>query len=349
MGQHLLKATALALLAASTKLAAAAEAGLWRQCGGIDYTGPITCAAGAVCKPWTDSYHQCVPGETVTRSTSLADTADPEVKYLITFGDSYSQTGFDPSSTKPSPGNPLGNPPLPGWTASGGLNWVGFLASELNTSTLLAYNFAYGGATTNATIVEPWQPTVLSFIDQVEQFSESIASKPEYAPWTAENSLFGVWMGVNDVGNTWWRPEYDELLEQIMDSYFGQLQVLYDAGARMFVLLTVPPIHRTPLMLGQPVESQQAEAAAIAQYNDAIATRLEAFKSQNGGITAKIIDTSVPFNTALDSPIEYGAPNATCYDEDGTSCLWFNDYHPGVEINRLVAQAVVDAWQGIFF
>lgn len=108
-------------------------------------------------------------------------------------------------------------------------------------------------------------------------------------------------------------------------------------------------IHRTPAMLEQSAEAQQGGAAAIAKYNDAIATRLEAFTSQNGGVTAKVVDTTVPFNTALDHPTEYGSPDATCYNEDGTSCLWFNDYHPGVEINRLVAQAVADAWEGIFF
>lgn len=288
------------------------------------------------------------------------------------------------TGAKPSPDNPLGNPPLPGWTASGGLNWVGFLVSQLNRSALLSYNFAYGGATTNASLVAPWQPTVLSLIDQVAQFSGSIADKPDYAPWTADDALFGVWMGVNDVGNSWWLEEYDALVQSIMDSYFGQLQILYDAGARNFVLLSVPrkfndippplflsppfpqrlfnqvspspkltprcaAIHRTPAVQAEPVEVQEAEEAAIAKYNDAIAQRLEAFKASNSGVTAKIVDTAVPFNTALDNPTEYGAPDATCYNEDGTSCLWFNDYHPGVEINRLVAEAVADAWEGSFF
>lgn len=105
---------------------------------------------------------------------------------------------------------------------------------------MLAYNYAYGGATTNASLVQPWQPTVLSFVDQVRQFSDGIAARPEYAPWTARTALFGVWMGVNDVGNSWWKADYDQLLGQIMDTYFGQLQVMYNAGARQFVLLTVP-------------------------------------------------------------------------------------------------------------
>ena len=177
-----------------------------------------------------------------TSAASSSATGEPDncsVQYLISFGDSYSQTGFDVSGTKPSTSNPLGNPALPGWTASGGLNWVGFLASQYNRSTMLSYNFAYGGATTNATIVPPYTSSVLSFIDQVAQFSGSIAKKPSYAPW-GDNALFAVWIGVNDVGNTWWLANYDQLVSQIMDSYFGQLQILYNAGARNFVLLTVP-------------------------------------------------------------------------------------------------------------
>jgi hypothetical protein len=155
-------------------------------------------------------------------------------------GDSYSQTGFNITSTKPNAANPLGNPPLPGWTASGGLNWVGFLASQLNKSTLLTYNFAYGGATTDAALVTPYAPTVLSFVDQVAQFTGSIASHPSYAPWTAANTLVGVWIGVNDVGNSYWRADETALLGKIMDRYFQQLQMVYDAGARNFVLLSVP-------------------------------------------------------------------------------------------------------------
>jgi phospholipase/lecithinase/hemolysin len=204
-------------------------------------TTPVTTSFST--SSWVSTSSSTFTTATSTRTSSSAlptNTGDPcSLKFLITFGDSYSQTGFDITGTKPSTSNPLGNPPLPGWTASGGLNWVGFLASQYNTSTLLVYNFAYGGATTNASIVEPYREDVLSFIDQVSLFSGSIASKPSYAPW-GDNALFGVWMGVNDVGNSWWKEDYEEILERVMDSYFGQLQVLYNAGARNFVLLTVP-------------------------------------------------------------------------------------------------------------
>ena len=102
-------------------------------------------------------------------------------------------------------------------------------------------------------------------------------------------------------------------------------------------------------MLQRPADSRAEEAGVIKQYNDLLAARLATFATANPGVVAKIVDTAVPFNTALDNPKAYGAPNATCYSSDGKSCLWFNDYHPGIAINKLVAAAVADAWKGKFF
>ncbi|KAK4155970.1 hypothetical protein C8A00DRAFT_41446 [Chaetomidium leptoderma] len=329
---------------------AADEAGVWGQCGGIDYSGPTKCVSGATCTAYNDWYRPPV------RSRG-GPQHHKHHQHILCGGHHQLLHSHHPHHLDahelnhqrgPSSSNPLGNPPLPGWTASGGLNWVGFLASQFNTSTLLTYNFAYGGATTNATIVPPYESTVLSLIDQVAQFSGSIANKPSYAPW-GDNALFAVWIGVNDVGNTWWKEDYDQIVEQTMASYFGQLQVLYAAGARNFVLLSVPPIHRTPAMLGESADTQKAEAASIAKYNAAITTNLAAFKTKNGDISAKIVDTTAPFNTALDNPTAHGSPDATCFNADGKSCLWFNDYHPGIEINRLVAKAVADAWKDSYF
>lgn len=102
-------------------------------------------------------------------------------------------------------------------------------------------------------------------------------------------------------------------------------------------------------MLSQGTSATTAEAAVITKYNDLIATYLANFKSKNGGVTASIVDTQAPFNNALDNPTAYGAANATCYNSDGTTCLWFNDYHPGIAIHNLTAQAVASALKGWFF
>ncbi|KAL0468415.1 cellulose-binding GDSL lipase [Neurospora intermedia] len=386
----------LAFMALAPALAAAADVPLWGQCGGIGWqSAGSACTSVATCTSFNDYYYQCVPKPTSaavittsskpitvsaaptttnkgsistfstsvkpssssTTSSSVPVPTSTSAKYLISFGDSYSQTGFDINGSKPSSSNPLGNPPLPGWTASGGLNWVGFLVSQLNTSLTLSYNFASGGATTNASLVAPFAPTVLSFVDQVAQFSGSIgASRPrpayETPPWNSENnSLVAVWIGVNDVGNTWWmsEAEMDALYGQIMDSYFGRLQVLYDAGARNFALLGAAPIYYTPSTIGQGATTVAAQKVAIAKYNSLLASRFEAFLEVHSDATGKVVDTVAPFETAIKNPTAYGAPDATCFNEDGVSCLWFNDYHPGVQIQKLVAQAVKSAFIGTFF
>ena len=85
----------------------------------------------------------------------------------------------------------------------GGVNWVDLDTTVYNNSLVLTYNYAYGGATINASLVQPFQPTVLSLIDQVNQFMDGPAKKPASAPWTSENALFSIWIGINDIGTTY--------------------------------------------------------------------------------------------------------------------------------------------------
>lgn len=113
-------------------------------------------------------------------------------------GDSYSETGFKPSSTLPSIGNPLGNPPYPGHTAVGGENWVDFLTTTYNNSLTFTYNFAWGGATIDAKLVTPGQG--ISLTNEVNTFLNKFASKPPSTPWQTPNTLFSMWIGINDIG-----------------------------------------------------------------------------------------------------------------------------------------------------
>ncbi|KAG8997923.1 hypothetical protein FRB94_007355 [Tulasnella sp. JGI-2019a] len=61
----------------STALLAVAVRGqvaVYGQCGGINYTGSTTCAAGSVCTYQNDYYSQCVPGTATTTSTTSKAT-----------------------------------------------------------------------------------------------------------------------------------------------------------------------------------------------------------------------------------------------------------------------------------
>ncbi|KAL4803367.1 hypothetical protein BDV18DRAFT_162931 [Aspergillus unguis] len=266
-------------------------------------------------------------------------------QHFISFGDSYTSTTFDITGEQPSASNPLGNPPFPGWTAAGGPNWISQLVGVYNSSLLLNYNLAYGGATVNASLVEPYTAEVLSFIDQVGEFIEYLVPDGN-SSWTADETLFAVWMGVNDVGGSWYQSNPDALQVEILDQYFEQLELVYAGGARNFVLLTVPPTERTP----QVTQGDNANytithlKAAISSWNTGLNERASNFATKHSDAVVKMVDTQPVFNDILDA----GGDMADCYNEDGVTCLWFNDYHPGLVIQDAVAQAVAEAWPAFF-
>lgn len=77
------------------------------------------------------------------------------------------------------------------------MNYVDLVTVQYNKSLILNYNFAYGGATIDAALVTPYEPTVLSLKDQVNEYLNSIATKPASTPWTSADTLFSVWIGIN--------------------------------------------------------------------------------------------------------------------------------------------------------
>jgi phospholipase/lecithinase/hemolysin len=226
------------------------------------------------------------------------------VKQLFIFGDSYTQTGFDPKGAQPNPSNPLGNPPYPGYTSSNGPNWVDFLTTTYNQSAIYTYNLAYGGATVDSALVAPYQPTVISMINQVQtQYLPIYGSHPASAPWTAESSLFAFWIGINDVGNSWWLNNVT-LYDTIFAEYSGLLDQIYATGARNFLFLNVPPVNLSPLILTQNDNGYAAEyeGKTIADWNARVVAMSNAFKANHTGVTTFVYDTNALFSKVIQDP-----------------------------------------------
>jgi len=87
----------------------------------------------------------------------------------------------------------------------------------------------------------------------INSFIPNEATKPSWAPWTAENSLFCkcplrnhsklikvTWIGINDLiygdGDT----------DRPLDLIFHYQEMLYEYGARRFLLFDIPTIERSP-------------------------------------------------------------------------------------------------------
>lgn len=342
----MLRLSALPFVALVLAPCALAQGAAWSQCGGNGWTGTTTCVSGTTCTYVNDWYSQCIPGTgspgttTSTTSTTAAPPAPTNANYWFSFGDSYTQTGFSPTGTLPALGNPLGNPPYPGWTATGGENWVDYVTTKNNRSLLLTYNYAYGGATIDANLVAPYTPTVLSLTDQVNQFLSGAATKPASTPWKSANALFSIWIGINDIGNSYYLSgDRAAFSDTLLNAEFALVQKLYNVGARNFLFVNVPPIERSPLMLAQAASARAAEKTVITGFNSKLAAKVSAFKAANSGVSTWIWDSNASFTTILNSPTSYGFKDATSYGS-ASNQFWGNDYHPSSYAHKFFGQDV---------
>jgi len=72
---------------------------------------------------------------------------------------------------------------------------VGYLTTEDNSSVVLSYNLAVGGATIDNTIINA---TVEDMATQVASFHSIYGNKPDAAPWTFDDAMFAFWIEINE-------------------------------------------------------------------------------------------------------------------------------------------------------
>ncbi|KAI6773014.1 hypothetical protein HG530_003972 [Fusarium avenaceum] len=143
----------------------------------------------------------------------------------------------------PSPKNPIGNPPLPGTTSSGGNNYITYMATELNDTLTLAYNFARSAAVVDAGIIPTRLNTTFTFGHQIIHFNDTIGHRPDYAAWTAENAVATIWFGMNDVPRSVLMNGNGSREQRLVASnrrMFELTEILYEIGIRNFVFIEVP-------------------------------------------------------------------------------------------------------------
>ncbi|GLA37213.1 hypothetical protein AnigIFM63309_004094 [Aspergillus niger] len=283
----------------------------------ITMTGIPTVTA----RPWTQ------------RPRAENSTTNPT--YFFTFGDSYSQTGFSASGTQPSASNPMGNPDLGIGTTTNGPNWIGYLTTTENASLVLSYNLAAGGATIDNALVPAYPGDLAS---QFRLFEDVYAAKPASAPWSAEDAVFGVWIGINDIGNAYYSTDAETYTPKLISRLESLVEEVYKNGGRKFLFLNVPPTSRSPLFLEQGEEVVKQHAEYLSVYNENLEGMVDDFTKKKGDVTTVLYDSWSFMTKILDDPTAYGFPNATCIDDDGTSCIWWNNYHPGMKYHLLQAE-----------
>lgn len=223
--------------------------------------------------------------------------ADRSFENLVVFGDSYTDEqnlGYliDNGGQWPPPGTVLGAVNKTG--ATGGYTWPRIAVDKSDAK---LFNFAVGGASCSEKIIyrqfDPIDgpfPGVLE--GEIPAFESQLGSEP-YSDLTAENTVYGVWIGTNDFGNGAFLTDQQQPGKTITD-YIDCLWSVYDriyaSGGRRFVLLNLSPLEKLP----QYDASQGLDTTYFDDHTQYNMTMLE----------YKIHQYTTTVNTALD----YGVP-----------------------------------------
>ena len=228
---------------------------------------------------------------------------------------------------QPNATDPLGNPAYPGYTATNGPNWVDWLTVKYNESLIETVNLAYGGATVDSALVTPYLPTVLSLKAQIQTEFLPLYAADEVLPWKSSDTLFGIFIGINDVGNSYGSLNSSvDLNGLIFAEYASLVEQLYSAGAKNFLFLNVPPVDRSPLTTAQGANASALEAKDIAYFNSQVSVLATNLTTTHKDATAFVFDTNALFTQVLDDPQRF--PETALYKNTTNYCVGYENGTP---------------------
>uniref|UniRef100_A0A7C9A9U0 Triacylglycerol lipase n=1 Tax=Opuntia streptacantha TaxID=393608 RepID=A0A7C9A9U0_OPUST len=109
------------------------------------------------------------------------------------------------------------------------------------------------------------------------------------------------------------RPSLPVFVANLTSTYAAQLQKLYDAGARKFVLLAGYPLGCSPMtkQISNSVQCVQAANAAVQLFNDQSITMVDGLKQKLPGSEFIVVNTYKIIMDIIEDPISKGFTNAT--------------------------------------
>ena len=187
-------------------------------------------------------------------TAALAARGRDSFDTLVTFGDSWTDNGrlvyyINNGGNAPPPGQ--SHPELD-TTSSGGLSWAQYAAREADVRLV---NYAVGGGVTSNSLTPRWFdyinrtfPAVLE--DQLPSFEADIKYKSMFPNRRADNTLYALWIGTNDLGANAFLTDSQvpgKTLSDFVESVWAIFDRVYKTGGRRFVLLNTGPLELAPM------------------------------------------------------------------------------------------------------
>ncbi|OAA55042.1 carbohydrate esterase family 16 protein [Niveomyces insectorum RCEF 264] len=221
---------------------------------------------------------------------------------LVAFGDSYSDDGrlaYYISNNGSAP--PAGAyQTVTNVTASGGLTWGQYVQQRVPG--LGFFDYAVSGATCSNRIVARELPPIHGpfpavLDDEIPSFQADVAGAHTlYANRTADNTVYALWIGTNDLSFSGFLSDSQALgtnITTFVECTWAVLDALYAAGARRFVLFNQAPLHLAPMY--------RPQAAGGAGDNQYWANKTQYNET---AYAYKMLE----YTTSVNTIVAYGAP-----------------------------------------
>lgn len=188
------------------------------------------------------------------------------------------------------------------WT--NGKVWIEHVADTLGLQLGFENNFAMGGATTGVYNINENLRTALGF-DSSVKLNGMLAQVHEYLgakPSTTHKTLYVLWAGGHDIGSylDYGQPD----LQQVPPAanYTAAVELLINAGARHFMIGTMPDMGYTPGYYG--THKQKIASELCQQLNIGLEAMIKAFSSK--GIRFTLVDGAAIFAEVGNNPGKFG-------------------------------------------
>jgi phospholipase/lecithinase/hemolysin len=279
---------------------------------------------------------------------------------IFAFGDSLSDAGnlFSESAGM----IPLA--PYADGHFSNGPTWVEDLSQMLGLGPMKPFltsndgtNYAFGGAQTGPTDINPFDPNSPVHIDLPDQISAFNLVDPN----PVKGALYTLDIGANDIMNALEDKIPPAKLETVMmqaeANTIDSVKALVGLGARSLLFYEVPNLGLTPRFKGTALQKTASDLAA--SFNAAVLNGLAGFKSD--GLKVFTLDTYDLLGEIEADPSDFGFTNVSdpCWTGDfthpnsGTLCstdpsdqnkfLFWDEVHPTAAGHLLAAEFALDA------
>jgi phospholipase/lecithinase/hemolysin len=260
------------------------------------------------------------------------------VSHLYVFGTSLSDPGnfFHLSG---------GYPPSPYFQGrfSNGCVWPEYLAACLGMPSAAGENFACAGATTGSFNINTGRIGTNTYPGLQVEIDSFLAQGPTSEP---ERALYIVEAGANDFFlalQTGTSPEV--LIANGVSNTVFAVQRLWNAGARIIMVMNLPDLGVTPMAQGMGPAGPAMLTQLSATYNQVLELTLQSLAE--AGIPTIRLDAFAVLDKMYYSPATYGFTNVTTawtYDPNPgnpNQYLFWDDVHPTTGAHQVLAEEAV--------